>query len=75
MINKSLIDKLLEMPDDKLLVTLRIILSSSGVETSGKTLTKLDKATIRKVRRVLAEVTDADIERVNYLTEVYKKGD
>ena len=75
MINKSLIDKLLEMPDDKLLVTLRIILSSSGVETSGKNLSKLDQATIRKVRRVLAEVTDADIERVNHLTEVYKKGD
>ncbi len=75
MISKSLIDKMLEMPDDKLLVMLKIVLSGSGIETSGKTMNKIDEKTLRKLRRVLAEITDEDIERVTYLTEVYKNGE
>lgn len=75
MLNKALIDKMLEMPDDKLLVMLKIILSGSGFETSGKEMNKIDEKTLRKLRRVLAEITDDDIGRVTYLTEVYKNGE
>lgn len=75
MITKALIDKMLEMPDDKLLVMLKIVLSGSGIETSGKGMSKIDEKTLRKLRRVLAEITDSDIERVTYLTEVYKNGE
>ena len=75
MISKSLIDKMLEMPDDKLLVMLKIVLSSSGIETSGKTMNKLDEKTLRKLRRVLAAITDDDIERVTCLMEVYRNGE
>ncbi len=75
MLNKALIDKMLEMPDDKLLVMLRIVMSGSGFETSGKGMNKIDDITLRKLRRVLAEITDEDIARVTCLTEVYKNGE
>lgn len=76
MITKSLIDKMLEMPDDKLLVMLKIVLSSSGFgDAHGKNTGKIDEKTLRKLRRVLAEITDDDIDRITYLTDVYKNGD
>ena len=80
MINKSLIDKMLAMPDDKLLAMMRIILSGSGIALSGdkdkkgKGLDRVDEKTLRKLRSVLAEVTDEDIERITYLAEVYQNG-
>lgn len=74
-ITKAMIDKMLEMPDDRLLAMLKIVLSGSGIETSGNRMGKMDEKTIRKVRRVLAEITDNDIGRVVRLTEVYKNGD
>lgn len=80
MINKSLIDKMLAMPDDKLLAMMKIILSGSGISLSGdkdkkgKGTDRMDEKTIRKLRSVLAEITDEDIERVTYLAEVYQNG-
>ena len=74
MLNKALIDKMLEMPDDKLLMMLKIVMSGSGLDTSGKGMNKIDEKNLRKLRCVLAEVTDRDIERVSRLTEVYKNG-
>ena len=74
MINKAMIDRMLEMPDDRLLVMLKLVMSGSGIETSGKSMNRMDDKTVRKLRRVLAEITDDDIERVTYLTEVYKNG-
>ena len=74
MINKAMIDRMLEMPDDRLLVMLKLMMSGSGIETSGKSMNRMDDKTVRKLRRVLAEITDDDIERVTYLTEVYKNG-
>ena len=74
MINKSLIDKMLEMPDEKLLVMLRILLSGSGIDGSGKMLSRVDEKTLRKLRCVLMEITEGDLERITYLTEVYKHG-
>jgi len=75
MISKSLIDRMLEMPDEKLLVMLNIVMSGAGIETSGKTVSRMDEKSLRKLRRVLAEITDSDIARITRLTEVYKNGD
>lgn len=71
MINKAMIDKMLEMPDDRLLAMLRIVMSSSGIDLGGKTP---DAKTIRKIRALLREITDDDIERVTYLADRYKHG-
>lgn len=71
MLNKSMIDKMLEMPDDKMLMMLKIILSSTGIDIPSK---KLDEKAVRKIRALLEEVTDDDIGRIMYLTNVYKNG-
>ena len=71
MINKAMIDKMLEMPDDKLITMLRIVLSGTGVDIPAK---KVDGKTVSKIRAVLSEVTDDDIERVMYLADRYKNG-
>jgi len=73
-INKAMIDRMLEMPDDRLLVMLKLVMSGSGIETTGKSMNPMDEKTVRKLRRVLAEITDGDIERITHLTEVYKNG-
>ena len=74
MLNKALIDKMLEMPDDKLLVMLKIVMAGAGADTSGKTMSRLDPKTLRKLRGVLKEITDDDLVRIAELTEVYKNG-
>ncbi len=74
MLNKALIDKMLLMPDDKLLVMLKILLSGAGIELPGKDTCEIDRKTLRKLRRVLSEITDDDIGRVTCLAEVYKHG-
>lgn len=71
MLNKSMIDKMLEMPDDKMLMMLKILLSSTGIEIPSK---KLDERTLHKIRALLEEVTDNDIGRIMYLSNVYKNG-
>lgn len=62
---------MLEMPDDRLLSMLKIVLGSAGVDLGGK---QIDAKTVRKIRALLSEVTDEDIERVTYLAERYKHG-
>ncbi len=71
MFNKSMIDKMLDMPDDRLLAMLRMLLGSSGIDMGDK---KIDEKTIRRIRALLSNITDADIERVTYLVDVYKHG-
>lgn len=71
MINKSMIDKLLEMPDDKMLMMLKVVMSSAGIDMSGK---KFDEKSIRKIRALLSEITDSDIDRISSLVDIYKNG-
>lgn len=71
MINKSTIDKMLEMPDDKLLSMLKLLMGSAGIDMGSK---KIDEKSVRKIRALLGEITDEDIDRIVYLTGVYKSG-
>ena len=71
MINKSMIDTLLEMPDDKMLMMLKVVMSSAGIDMSGK---KFDEKSIRKIRALLSEITDSDIDRISSLVDIYKNG-
>lgn len=74
MLNKAAVDKLLEMPDDKLLLTLRLLLAGLGADDPDRYLKKLDRKTLPKLRRTLTEVSEHDLERLSYLMEVYKNG-
>ena len=71
MINKKTIDKMLELPDDKFLAMLRLVLSGAGVNMGGR---EIDAKSVRKIRAILGEVTDNDIERIIHLADVYKRG-
>ena len=71
MINKSMIDKMLEMPDDRFLAMLKIVLAGAGIDLGKKSP---DAKTVKKLRALLSRLTDADIERVTYLAECYKNG-
>ena len=71
MLNKAMINKMLEMPDERLTSMLKIVLSASGIDLGGK---KLDEKTVRRLRTLLSEVTDSDIERAAYLIDKYKRG-
>ena len=54
MLTKKNIDKMLEMPDDRLAAMLKLTLAASGADT---TRLNLDEKTVRKLRAVLGEVT------------------
>lgn len=71
MINKEMLNKLVEMPDEKLMQMLRVLLSGTGIDLGSK---RSDASEIKKLRALLREITDSDIERVIYLSGVYKKG-
>lgn len=71
MLNKNAIDKLLALPDDRFASMLKILLSASGVTMEGK---PMDAVTIRKIRAVLEEVTDGDLERITQLIARYQNG-
>ncbi|MBE6724879.1 MAG: hypothetical protein E7576_06745 [Ruminococcaceae bacterium] len=71
MLTKKNIDKMLEMPDDRLAAMLKLTLAASGADT---TRLNLDGKTVRKLRAVLGEVTDADLERASALMERYRRG-
>ena len=68
MLNKNAIDKLLEMPDDKFIMMLNLVLGSAGIDMGSK---KIDGKTVKKIRALLKEVTDDDIARLTYLVGVY----
>lgn len=71
MLNKSTIDKMLDMPDERLWSMIRLITSAWGVSLNDK---QLDSKKLRRLRALLSEITDNDIERVLYLSERYKNG-
>ena len=68
MLNKNAIEKMLEMPDDKFIMMLNLVLGSAGIDTGSK---KIDGKTVKKIRALLKEVTDDDIARLTYLVGVY----
>ena len=71
MLTKKTIDRMLEMPDDRLAAMLKLTLAASGADT---TRLNLDEKTVRKLRAVLGEVTDVDLERASVLMERYRRG-
>ena len=71
MINKNAIDKLLEMPDDRLSAMLKLMLGSTGIDMGGK---KFDAKTVRKIRNVLEEITEEDLSRIEVLMQRYRDG-
>ena len=68
MLNKNAIEKMLEMPDDKFIMMLNLMLGSAGIDMGSK---KIDGKTVKKIRALLKEVTDDDIARLTYLVGVY----
>ena len=68
MLNKNAIEKMLEMPDDKFIMMLNLVLGSAGIDMGSK---KIDGKTVQKIRALLKEVTDDDIARLTYLVGVY----
>lgn len=68
MLNKNAIEKMLEMPDDKFIMMLNLVLGSAGIDMGSK---KNDGKTVKKIRALLKEVTDDDIARLTYLVGVY----
>lgn len=68
MLNKNAIEKMLEMPDDKFIMMLNLVLGSAGIDMGSK---KIDGKTVKKIRAFLKEVTDDDIARLTYLVGVY----
>lgn len=68
MLNKNAIEKMLEMPDDKFIMMLNLVLGSAGIDMESK---KIDGKTVKKIRALLKEVTDDDIARLTYLVGVY----
>lgn len=68
MLNKNAIEKMLEMPDDKFIMMLNLVLGSARIDMGSK---KIDGKTVKKIRALLKEVTDDDIARLTYLVGVY----
>ncbi len=68
MLNKNAIEKMLEMPDDKFIMMLNLVLGSAGIDMGSK---KIDGKTVKKIRALLKEVTDDDVARLTYLVGVY----
>ncbi len=71
MLTKKTIDRMLEMPDDRLAAMLKLTLSAAGADTSRL---NLDPTSGRKLRALLREVTDADLERASVLLDLYRRG-
>ena len=71
MITKKNIDQILAMPDEQMAAMLRLLLGGTGVDTSQ---VQTDPKSLRKIRALLEEVTDADLERVSVLLERYRRG-
>lgn len=68
MLNKNAIEKMLEMPDDKFIMMLNLVLGSAEIDMGSK---KIDGKTVKKIRALLKEVTDDDVARLTYLVGVY----
>ena len=71
MITKKTIDQMLSLPDDKMAAMLKLVLTTAGADPSGL---KFDERTVRRLRAVLGELTDADLSRISALTERWRTG-
>jgi len=69
-LDKSMIDQLLSLPDERLWQMLQLLSAGNGISL-GKG--EMDPAGIRKIRAVLGTVTDGDIDRVMELIGIYKQ--
>ena len=71
MLDKTMLEGMMRLDDDRLAAVLKALLASVGVDAAEK---RIDKRTARKIRALLGEVTDGDIERASFLAECYKNG-
>lgn len=71
MLNKTAIQKLLQMPDERMMAMLRILLAGAGINTGDRAI---DEKTVRRIRALLTEVTDEDLARFSRLAECYRNG-
>ena len=68
-LDKKMIEQLTALPDEKLGQMLQLLAAGSGISL-GKG--EISAAGIRKIRAILEEVTDGDIERVVEFIDIYK---
>ncbi|MBQ7923359.1 MAG: hypothetical protein IJ325_12435 [Clostridia bacterium] len=68
-IDRKIIDNMLALPDEKLWQMLKLLMTANGANPPDK---NMDPVSMRKLRAVLTDVTDADIERVMTLMDIYK---
>lgn len=68
-IDRKMLDSFLHLPDDKLGRTLRLLAGANASYAWGEE----NPQTLRKLRAVLQVLTDADLERINALREIYKE--
>ena len=69
-LDKNTLHTLSEMSDDRLWRTLRMLSSGMGMELPERQRGRLH---YEAIRRTLAEITDADIARVNEIADMYKR--
>ena len=67
-IDKKALESLLSLPDDKLIMMLRIISKGEFPKKDP------DPATVAGLRAMLCEVTESDLDRAMQLINTYKKG-
>lgn len=68
-LDRNTLYTLSEMPDDRLWRTLRMFAASMGLEIPERARGRLH---YEAIRRTLAEITDADVARVNEIMDTYK---
>lgn len=66
MLDKKMIDQLLMLPDDQLLQMVQLLGGGKLVDRS------MGAETMRRVRAVLTEITDGDLDRIGTLMAVYQ---
>ena len=69
MLDKKMIDQLLTLPDDQLLQMVQLL---GGGKLGGKSMGMPNAETMRRVRAVLAEITEGDLDRLAALLAVYQ---
>ena len=70
-IDKRTIDELLRLPDDKLWGALRLFASSSGIQLAHRPSSPRD---VMRIRRVLGQLTEADVSRAADILKNSKGG-
>ncbi|MBQ7475266.1 MAG: hypothetical protein IJS78_05030 [Clostridia bacterium] len=67
--DRKTVDTLMDMPDEKLGRLAALLAAEKGISRDGGM--KPDAA--RKLKGVMARLTDGDIERISELIEIYRK--